>query len=775
MHTIETGSGSLRARLSSLHTARRGVIQSSGYTGLSSPLDQYERVVERRALSAKGRGNYYRYQQKLWPSTEALERELTTLQYSSVERTPLALLPKRDPPRQVFACEGRGGTMLLEAVQAEVEGDAAATPAESSSAATAAQTEAAHAAVVDADDEESAMMDALLGAELAINSKILTDRDVDGTVLASARDRAEQILSGDLSVNTLALAPTEAAAGRRVAASARDLAGASWDSLGLDPVLSAVAAQFYGPSPSRLQTRLLPALLNEDHNDVLFNGVTGSGKTSALLLALLQGVRNEAAGMNVLVASNAMQAMRLHDALHALCRRGGNGRLVDRPAEDYSWIYLASYKEDYEKYYKVLRRSLHSAHGPVRVLITTADTLCQLLFEKKMEFEDFGYLRRVYVDDVGVQVPMLSSNAPTSEVRERLRNPLAAELLLGTLHQLPGPHIRSVLQLALVSADLDGRLLDHLKALCVKPTAHTVVVSPVRVPSTVHCLFSFHLFTEDVYAYAVKLIWNARDTIPGRVLLIVPDSDDVLHVRRRLRALGMKACIFSEVYGDGAFREAFKFLVLKETEAFGVDIPLVSHAFALFAPSSWQSFLHLSGRVGRLGNVGWFYIVCDKRDAKHVRRTAEDLSIDFCHHVVQQDLTQADPAAMDRLTKEPELYGLDPQFAVRQHYEVQAENPDMAYRPREFFSRPASRQFQLEDYTPLPILHRRFTNATKLARDLERNPDSAAELQKAGLLNAQHKPTKRLWRTLEQDTRPPRQRPPSRVLSTLRRMEKTKW
>ncbi|RNC30248.1 putative ATP dependent DEAD-box helicase, partial [Trypanosoma cruzi] len=201
----------------------------------------------------------------------------------------------------------------------------------------------------------------------------------------------------------------------------------------------------YGPAPTRLQCRLLPALLHEDHNDVLFNGVTGSGKTSVFLLALLQSVRSEAAGLNVFVAKDGLTALHAYSQLRALCGPLG-GTVVDRPRDDWSWLYLGSYREGYEKYYRALRRSLHSDHGPVRIFITTADTMCELLFEKKMEFESFGYLRRVYIDDIGVQIPMIPPNAPVAEMRKRLRNPLACELLLGTLHQLPGPHIRSILQ-----------------------------------------------------------------------------------------------------------------------------------------------------------------------------------------------------------------------------------------------------------------------------------------------------------------------------------------
>ncbi|RNE97464.1 putative ATP dependent DEAD-box helicase [Trypanosoma rangeli] len=721
-----------------IHVGIRRVIQSSQSKGLRSVLDQYEDFRLVQQLRKNGQGNYYRYQQRLWSSTEALERSMTERLYSSTERSPLALLPqpKRAGSNRTFILEGHGATALLEATEATLAQNAEETADESVISNTPLNN-----------------MEELLAEQLCadyqkgIGSKIITETDLEGTVMESLRERTRHVIEEDLAVNALVSSSSSSLPAawnsRRKLPSAKDEGGVAWFSLGLDPVLSDRALAKYGPAPTRLQCRLLLALLHEDHNDVLFNGVTGSGKTSGLLLALLQCVRSEAVGLNVFVAKDMLTALHAHSQLRAICGSLG-GTVVDRPRDDWSWMYLGAHRDGYETYYRALQRSLQSDHGPVRIFITTADTMCELLFEKKMEFEAFGYLRRVYVDDVGVQIPMLPPSAPVTKVRERLRNPLACELLVGTLHQLPGPHIRSILQLGFVSADMDEHLKDHLKALCVKLERHTIVLSSVCIPSTIHCLFSFYLYHEDAYAYLVKLIWNARSTIPGRAVIFIRYEDDLLQVRAKMRGLGMNVKLFSEVYHDGEFCEKWKFLLLRESEAFGIDIPLVSHVFITFCPRTACSFQHMCGRTGRLGNLGWVYTVTDKRDAKRVREIASQLDVDFSNHVVDVKLTQVDAKDIDRQTKEYELYGLDPQYAVRQHYIVQSENPDMAYRSREFFSKPARRQFQLEDYTPVPVLHRRFINAKKLATDVSRDPSVAVSLQQQNMLDQKLQPTKRL-------------------------------
>ncbi|ORC93577.1 putative ATP dependent DEAD-box helicase [Trypanosoma theileri] len=740
---------------SSLTLSTRCVIQSNSGKGIRSILDQYDDFRLIQQLRRNGNGNYYRYQQKLWPATETLEKALTEELYSSTERTPLQLLPQ---PKSSLATrrlifEGSGTTALLEDVQSSISENINNEKEKEN-----------QNSITSSDDSMESMLADALGADQSISNKILTERDLQGTILESACERARNIIEEDLRVNELLSlsssssssssigSSTAALALQRTIPSAKDAGGVVWEALGLDPLLSNRAQTKYGPTPSRLQSRLLPALLHEDHNDIVFNGVTGSGKTSALLLAMLQSVRSESAGINIFVAHDTMTALRVYDQFKSICGSLG-GSLVDRPRDDWSWIFLGTFRDDYEKYYHILKRSLNSEHGPVRIFITTADTMCQLLFEKKMEFEAFGYLRRVYVDDIGVQIPMLPPNAPVAEMRERLRNPLACELLLGTLHQLPGPHIRSILQLGLVSADMDIQLKDHLKSLCLKMERHTIVLSPVRVPSTIHCLFSFHLQYEDVYEYTAKLIWNAKETIPGRGVIFVRSEDDILKVRTKLRGCGMNAKIFSEIYYNGEFKEEWKFLLLRESEAFGIDLPFVSHVFITFCPRSACSFQHMCGRTGRIGNLGWVYTITDKREAKNVREIAQQLEVDFIHHVIDSNLLQISSKDIDRQTKEYELYGLDPQYAVKQHYIVQTENPDMAYRSREFFSKPAEKQFQMEDYTPIPLQHRRFVNAKKIAQDVKQDPSVVLSLQNQGLLDKKFTPTRKLRQFLNKKSR----------------------
>eukprot|EP00796_Vickermania_ingenoplastis_P000261 gene261-135_t len=883
---------------------RRGVVQHTGSSpghgggasvGLRSPLDQYVDYQRAKQLSRHARGNVYRYRQKLWPSTVSMEAAWTATMYDTVERTPLHLLLLQD-------------------------GSSAGTS--SAAALTASNSEATSTANEREEEEDVWMLrrDDLRGTPLA---SLLPHRTAvrdpggprnatsDGTAGVGPTRENESgsscvrlpSSSSSCPVPSLLLSMARAAA---AFPSASEPAGTTWTALGLDPAVAGALLSYFGDRrqraahpavPTRLQSRLLPALLHEDHRDVVFHNPKGSGGTTALLVALLQAVQGESAGMNVLVAKDENEVRKATEWVLAMHRRWDPTSAAQKPPAARAapiptqrmphWLYACGDRQEYKKCWSHLQASLRRS-SPVRLWITTADIFCEILFEKKMEFEPFGYLRRVYLDDVAEQIPMLADTAPVETVRERLRNPLAAELLLGTLHQLASPHIRSILQLGMVSPGMTLQLRDHLQALCLKPAPyHKVVLSPVEIPSTLHCLFSFytplqqkpvkdpasasasasyephpianggglqsghlarlcggdgtfaphHLSSSSPNTmlwwstprlqllrqrlqYAAALLWRARAKIPGRVALMVPDGTDLILARQALRAAGVDARLLSEVYrpsGPGGRYEwlgheegnnrsgvgggaaaSWRFILLHQHECVsgplapparvlggGAEerpsstvIPFLSHVVVCFPPASWQAYLHMANLCtasNRLqSNVGWVWVIADMPAAKDVRRVAEALDIDFIHHTVNERLEAEEPERMDRLTRPPALYGMDPQYAVQQHYEMQAENPETSYRPREFFAaypakgspsaaavqRQKERAFQREDYTPIPTKMRSFLHAKRLAAEVQRHPEATLRaLQKDGMLDPTTlRPTEKLRVALQQKQRLPKKK-----------------
>ena len=515
----------------------------------------------------------------------------------------------------------------------------------------------------------------------------------------------------------------------------------SWESASLDPLVSRLARQRFGSDVPMPQHQLIRALLDADHKDILASASNGSGKTTALLLAALQGLRNENAGVTVVVSASADACEHFYASAVALCGKDG-GQVVDREQQDMSWLLCCTH--NYEKCHEQIMSSLHCAAGPFRLLIVTAEVLCELLFEKKLELHAFGFLRRAFFDDIEMQVQLLET--PTKdELLHRYACPSAAEMALATLHQIPGPAVRSLMQIACVSSNFTTALKRHLLSLCIKLQNYDFLLTASPLSTRAQCWFSFHLFSQSTFDYAVEMIRFASAVIPGRAVLFVADDVNVADAVMRFRRLGMDAKMAENV----ACSEAWKFVVLHEQDAdrTDLDFSLVSHVFILFPPSDRMSFMHMANVCTKANAAcGWAYVLCDREHAKVVGEVVSELHIDFDQHVVTHKLEPVPPAIVRGWYKES-LSPLNPQYVVQSNYE-RVDDPLHDAR-REFWSRDPKKDFIAQDYTPLSVLQTRYNNAVKLRRDLARSPSMAATLQKMGYLKRNLTPTKKLYQRLE--------------------------
>eukprot|EP00760_Papus_ankaliazontas_P011748 PhM_4_TR15013/c0_g1_i1/m.58089 len=520
-----------------------------------------------------------------------------------------------------------------------------------------------------------------------------------------------------------------------------------WRELGFDNVISELLTEWLGKNCTKLQSRLIPTLLHKQ-SDVLLSGVTGSGKTAALVASMVQGIRNEDDGINYFVCANSFLCSQVASMVRTMTAPiGGNICHDIDSVQPHGWMMCCPYVDEAEKYATVLNKRLKSSQR-VRLIITTPDVWndISMKYHGILSIRALGNTRRVYVDDVGPQVDLPPAYATVRDLKHRDDNPTAIELFLGDLHQKLGPAARSVCQLVCVSADMETRLKNHLKALCMNEYNTQEMLSVARLPPTLRLKFCYHLKRPN---HEVLVDLARRLTIPGRAIIFAANDDDLLSMRMKLRRLGMDVKLLPEIQHDPD-NTPWKFLLLRESEGHGMNLSAVTHTFVLCMPKNRYSYMHMVGRTARMNRVGWAVSLWPSSSIRDTSEMMSELGVDVRKDVVDEHTFRpVDPEEIKLRTKPYEKWGLDPQYVVQQRYR-ELEDPEARLHKRLQW-RGTPTLYTEEDYTPA-WKQRRFKFYAKTAiKDLRRNPDGYTRLYRDGYVHSGMEPTKKMMQSLKVD------------------------
>lgn len=134
--------------------------------------------------------------------------------------------------------------------------------------------------------------------------------------------------------------------------------------------------------------------------------------------------------------------------------------------------------------------------------------------------------------------------------------------------------------------------------------------------------------------YLRKLIHAAR---PKRAIVFISNSFNVDQTLEKLKFHKINA---ATIHGDidkderknalESFRKGkIQVLVASDVAARGLDIKGVTHVINLDTPRDPKNYLHRVGRVGRAGEKGEAYSLVDNRDLNNIRMYEKDLKLKF--------------------------------------------------------------------------------------------------------------------------------------------------
>lgn len=357
--------------------------------------------------------------------------------------------------------------------------------------------------------------------------------------------------------------------------------------LGISETLAAKLADYGIMEPTAVQAECIPAAL--EGKDVLAESQTGTGKTLAYLLPLLQGIQPGDKNLQALVLAPTQEL-----AMQILREAEKYGDSLGISVQ--ALIGGAAIKRQLEK----LRLHPH-------LVVGTPGRVREVLALRKLKLHT---VRTVVVDEVD-QMFQLGGTADLEHI------------LRGTLRDR---------QLMFLSATLNP----EIRALAGREMKNPALVGIAPEQRTAETLE--HLFFECEQRDKIDSLRRIlRHYNPARSIVFINNTQDIAEVEAKLNFLGFRA---GALYGDADksvrshtlrnFREGkVRVLVATDIAARGLDIEELSLVVNLDPPIDSEHYVHRAGRTGRMGRHGLAVSIINPKERFIIRKFARELNIEI--------------------------------------------------------------------------------------------------------------------------------------------------
>ena len=370
----------------------------------------------------------------------------------------------------------------------------------------------------------------------------------------------------------------------------------SFEELGVQPVLVKALAAQQLQIPTQIQEQMIPQVLAGEN--VLARSATGTGKTLAYLLPLLQRIDSEKKEVQaVILAPTYELAMQIYRVL---------GALVQEAALDVKAVSLIGGA--------ALTRQIEALKKKPQIVVGSAGRVLELLRKHKLSLTS---VRTLVLDEVDRLLD--EQNAPTVEI---------------VMKEVPAQR-----QLLMVSATLPARTQKVIERL-EKKVNLLEAASEVKLPEQlVHCYVKMeHREKLD----GLRKVLHALDV--KRALLFVEQQGRLETVLEKLQHHGLKVAGLRKDAGKQERKEALEaiskgkisLLVATDLAARGLDIPGVTHVINLDFPDEPQTYLHRAGRTGRAGQEGMVVSLVTQGEVARLERCRRSLKVDLQEYILSK-------------------------------------------------------------------------------------------------------------------------------------------
>ena len=351
----------------------------------------------------------------------------------------------------------------------------------------------------------------------------------------------------------------------------------SFSELGLSkPVVSALTEKGY-EEPTDIQSKVIPEIL--EGRDVMASAQTGSGKTAAFALPVVDCLEMHMASPRVLVLTPTRELALQVESQFSFFSKNFKLKTVS--------IYGGA----------SMAKQASALKNGVDVIVATPGRLYDCMKRGICSLNDIEILVLDEADrllDMGFMPQIQKIVSRLNKERQTL----------------------------MFSATIDNRIESLARRFLIDPVTVRVNSDQVEPKEIEQRLLFISEFQKDE-----KLATIINESKMNSVIVFTGTKRKAIWVTERLKAAGIKA---EELHGDvkqslrektlNRYREGkFSVLVATDVAARGLDIPSISHVINYDLPSNPEAYVHRIGRTGRAGRSGIAISLVNEEQRLYVR------------------------------------------------------------------------------------------------------------------------------------------------------------
>ncbi len=364
----------------------------------------------------------------------------------------------------------------------------------------------------------------------------------------------------------------------------------SFDSVGLNPVLTEALKKEQITVPTDIQKRVIPELLK--NRDAIAQSGTGTGKTLAFLLPLFEKLNASLTETQAIILSPthelAVQIMRQIELLAQNSEIKLNGMTI-----------IGNVNID---------RQIERLKKKPHIIVGTPGRILELIKKRKISAHT---VKTIILDEADRLADINNMEFVKAVIKSTLKER----------------------QLAAFSATMSQKAEDSLKGL-MKEAEVIRVEEKLSVPETIKH-FCFLAEQRDKIVVLRKLI---RILEPGRAIVFVSNQGNEIEVMTsKFKYHGLNA---EGIHGSSrkldrkktmeGFRSGkIQLLIASDMAARGLHIEGVTHIFNISIPEDTKDYVHRAGRSGRNGNAGMTISITDEREMQFIKKFEKELNINI--------------------------------------------------------------------------------------------------------------------------------------------------